>query len=79
MSVNYGGGWGVFDNLERRARHDVAALGPVNVCGYLDDAVRVVSGEVCADGVSGYYLGFLLARAHALEKLGGYELRRCRP
>ncbi len=71
VSVNYRRRGSVLDDFESRPWHDVAALHPVYICRYLDNAVRIVSGEVCADGVAGYYFRFLLACSRPLEKFGG--------
>ena len=68
VAVDDGGGGRIIDNLKLCAGHYVAALDAVDVRGNLDDAVRVVSGEVGADGVEGDDLRLFLARSRADEK-----------
>ena len=72
MPIDDGGGRRVLDDLELSAGYDVSPLDPVDVRGYLDDAVRVVPGEVGPDGVPGYDLGLVFAGPRTLEKLQCY-------
>ena len=61
-------------HLERRARHDVLLIHPVDVRGNLDDAVGVVAGEIRPDGVPADDRRLLLARARGLQQPAGDNL-----
>ena len=59
-------------DLERRAGHDVAGFDAVDIDGDVDDAVRVVAGEVGVDAADGDGVRLLLRCARAAQQGGAY-------
>ena len=62
MAVNHCGGGRFADNLEWRARDDVATVDALAVFGDVDNAVGVMAAQVGLDLVGGHDLGLISGR-----------------